>query len=474
MTTFQYKAYSKNPEVNYYAETLLTELLATYQRKPGEKRQNALRKWMKVAVAGLYLAGCYQKNTVQITTGRNIYHGKDQRSPLHHPALLIIFEWLIEAGYLTKVREAHQADGVHWVPATYELSRKWLDVCCLVSPVTAKKEAIIKRITRNPAAPAVELRQYGKRLPLKPHPEKSMWIARVKAYNNRLTKHEFRINRELLAPVLLSITRIFSDGSYNKGGRYYSNFQQFKSQLRLLTTIDGEAVAEIDYKSLLPSLLYQRAGLPEPKEDAYTIAGYPRKLVKKAFNILINRKKPAPATHSLVYFLNKDKEVRETVGQPINATYCEDLETALRAHHKDIDHYFCSGVGLELQHHDSQLCSHILDYFLTQTKDSLIVPVHDSFICKQSELPILAEAIRYAEATVARALNTACREPLLETEVIKVSEGYEQLLDTAFGGRISTNIAEEDAINSYLYKELPEIGDIYQDVDADGDIIGTE
>jgi hypothetical protein len=197
-------------------------------------------------------------------------------------------------------------------------------------------------------------------------------------------------------------------------------------------------------------------------------------VVKKAFNILINRKKPAPATHSLIYFLNKDKEVRELVGQPIKAPYCEELEAAIRAHHKDIEHYFCSGVGLELQHHDSQLCSHILDYFLTQTEGSLIVPVHDSFICKQSELPILAEAIKYAEATVARALNTAFREPLLEAEVITASEGYEQLLDTAFGSRISTCIAEEDAINSYLHKELPEIGDIYLDVDADGDVIGTE
>ncbi len=418
MTGFQYKAYSDHPEVNFYAETLLTELIDSYQRKPNEKRRKLMRKWMRVAVAGLYLAGCYQRNSVQITRSRNLYHGKDQRSVLHHAELLIIFEWLIKAGYLNKIKEAHQADGIHWVPATYELSRKWLDVCCLISPVAAKREAIIQSITRNLAAPPVELREDGKRIRLKPHPAKFIWTARVKAYNRRLTRHEFRVKGELLSPLLLSLTRIFSDASYERGGRYYSNFQQFKSQLRLMLTIDGEPVSEIDYKSLHPSLLYQRAGLPEPKEDAYTITGYPRKVVKKAFNILINRKKPAPATHSLIYFLNKDKEVRELVGQPIKAPYCEELEAAIRAHHKDIEHYFCSGVGLELQHHDSQLCSHILDYFLTQTEGSLIVPVHDSFICKQSELPILAEAIKYAEATVARALNTAFREPLLEAEVI--------------------------------------------------------
>ncbi len=153
MTGFQYKAYSDHPEVNFYAETLLTELIDSYQRKPNEKRRKLMRKWMRVAVAGLYLAGCYQRNSVQITRSRNLYHGKDQRSVLHHAELLIIFEWLIKAGYLNKIKEAHQADGIHWVPATYELSRKWLDVCCLISPVAAKREAIIQSITRNLAAP---------------------------------------------------------------------------------------------------------------------------------------------------------------------------------------------------------------------------------------------------------------------------------------------------------------------------------
>lgn len=473
MAAFQYKAYSNNPEVSAYAKILLDEMLSEYQRRPNKDNQKLRLKWMKVAVAGLYLAGCYQRNTVQITTSRNTYHGKTQRSPLHHAELLRIFEWLIKFGYLLKVRDAHQVDGKRWVPATYELSRKWLDVCCLVSPITAKKEAIIKSITRNPAAPFVELRKDGKRLTLKSHPEKFIWNARLKAYNRRLTNHEFRIKGEPLAPELLSLTRIFSDGSYSRGGRYYSNFQQFKSQLRLLLTIDGEEVAEIDYKSLHPSLLYQQAGLIEPEVDAYTISGYPRKLVKKAFNILINRSKPAPATSSLVYFLNKDREVREMVQQPINATYCQALEVAIRKHHRQIEHFFCTSVGLELQHHDSQLCSHILDYFLVKT-DRIVISVHDSYLCKQSDMPLLAEAIKYAEATVARAMNTPVREPLLDAEVINVSENYDQLLSDAFGNRIESKITGEEAINSYLHDELTEITDINEAVEDSEGAEGSE
>lgn len=468
MSTFQYKAYSDHPEIQTYSLILFDEYLNSYTRKPGKDRQKKILKCLKVAIAGLYLAGCYQRNTAQITTSRNTYHGKDQRSPLHHPELLRVFQWLIESGYLTKAREAHQTDGKHWVPATYELSRKWLDVCCLVSPIAAKKEAILKSITRNPAAPVVELRQNGKRLPLARHPELSIWKKRVKAYNKRLTEHEFRIKGDLLAPELLSLTRIYSNGSYSHGGRYYSNFQQFKSQLRLLLTIDSEPVAEIDYKSLHPSLLYQRAGLPEPNVDAYTIVGYPRKLVKKAFNILINRSQPAPATGSLIYFLNKDREMREMVQQPINTSYCEALEAAIREHHRQIDHFFCTGVGLELQHHDSQLCSHILDYFLVKT-ESIVISIHDSYLCKQSDLPHLAEAMKYAESAVSRAMNAPVREPLLDAEVINVSENYDQLLTDAFGNRIESKTTAEEPISSYLHDELTEITNIYEAVeDSEG------
>ena len=480
MPLFEYRAYSKHPAISKQAKVLVEEMLTSYRRKPSAVRRSGLTKWMKTAVAALYLIGGYQKGDVQIPMGRNLYKGGTRRSPMYQDELYDCLKWLINSGYAEMTKPAHQNKTGRWTPAAYRLTRKWLDVAVHFCPYQARQEQIIESIIRNPDAPLIELRKDGKRMRLNHHPEKWLWLNRIKSYNSRLESHQFKLNGELLAPVILSLTRIFNDGSFNRGGRYYSTFQGFKSQLRLFLTIDNEPVIEVDYKGLHPSLLYQRAGLQEPLKDAYTIDGYPRKLVKKAFNILINRKKPAPATNSLIFYLNKNTQQyvddKYPTAPTVDKAYCLALEQAIRDHHKSIEHFFCTGVGLELQNHDSLLCSSVFDYFLVKT-DSIVLAVHDSFIVKQSDIPHLAEAIRYAEMTVAKQLNTAYREPELESEVTTETAQYSELLSSAFGDSINTRyIAEEsirvDNLNQQL--ELMEDDDVLSLADEDADAVEEE
>ena len=446
-------------------------MLKDYRRKPPKARISSLTKWMKTAVAALYLIGGYQKGDVQIPTGRNHYHGATRRSPMYQSELLDCLQWLIKNGYLEKTKSAHQSESGKWTPASYRLTRKWLDIAVQFCPYQTRQEQILKTITRNPEAPLIELRKDGKRMRLNHHPEKWIWLDRIAAYNERLESHEILLNGEVIPPIVFSLTRIFNDGVFTRGGRYYSTFQGFKSQLRLLLTIDCEPVVEVDYKGLHPSLLYQRAGLREPTVDAYTIEGYPRKLVKKAFNILINRKKPAPATGSLIFYLNKNKKEYVDDQHPLPPTidkpYCEALEKAIGDHHKPIEQFFCTGIGLELQNHDSLLCSSVFDYFLIKT-DSIVLAVHDSFIVKQSDMHHLAEALKHAEFEVSRKLNKPYREPELEAEVIKQLPTYDQLLISAFGKTIPTKtIPEELILNKYLNQELELLEDIQSLADAD-------
>ena len=477
MPLFEYRAYSKHPAISMQAKVLVEEMLTGYRRKPSATRRSSLTKWMKTAVAALYLIGGYQKGDVQIPMGRNHYKGSTRRSPMYQDELYDCLKWLVKSGYAEMTNPAHQNETGKWTPAAYRLTRKWLDVAVQFCPYQARQEQIIQSITRNPDAPLIELRKDGKRMRLNHHPEKWLWLNRIKSYNSRLESHQFRQNGELLPPVIFSLTRIFNDGSFNRGGRYYSTFQGFKSQLRLFITIDNEPVVEVDYKGLHPSLLYQRAGLPEPTQDAYTIDGYPRKLVKKAFNILINRKKPAPATGSLIFYLNKNKQqyVDEKcpIAPTINKEYCVALEKAIRDHHKSIEHFFCTGIGLELQNHDSLLCSHIFDYFLFKT-DSIVLAVHDSFIVKQSDIPHLAEAIRYAEVTVAKELNTTYREPELETEIVTQIDNFDQLMTSAFGSSLDIKYTPESLISELLdnlTQELELAEDVLSFADADADAV---
>lgn len=471
MPLFEYRAYSKHPVIKLQAQALIEEMLRDYRRKPSRARRSSLTKWMKTAIAALYFIGGYQRGDVQIPTGRNHYHGSTRRSPMYQSELLECLRWLIKQGYLEQTKPAHQNEAGKWTPASYRLSRKWFDIAKHFCPYRERQEQIIQSITRNPEAPLIELRRDGKRMRLNQHPEKWLWLDRIEAYNKRLELHKIRLNRELIPPVVFSLTRIFNDGVFTRGGRYYSTFQGFKSQLRLLLTIDDEPVVEVDYKGLHPSLLYQRAGLPEPSVDAYTIEGYPRKLVKKAFNILINRKKSAPATSSLIFYLNKNKKeyVDDMHPQPpiIDKPYCEALEKAIRDHHKPIEQFFCSGIGLELQNHDSHLCGSIFDYFLVKT-DSIVLAVHDSFIVKQSDMHHLAVALKYAEFDVSKQLNYPFREPELEAEVATLLPNYDELLFAAFGQTIATKTTAEEAIlKEYLNQELELLDDIQSLADAD-------
>jgi hypothetical protein len=368
--------------------------------------------------------------SVLIALNKNHYNGKSRISPVLQPALLEVFQWLIRERYLEQVSSETFVDG-RWRPRSYRLTRRYLDLA-IEHPPDFNSPEILSSLGRNGFAPLVELRIKGRQVRLRPSAEKDLTLMRLKAYDNRLKNHRFELAGKVVPSFAFSLTRIYT-GDYEHGGRYYSLFQQQPSQVRLHLFIDGEPTAEVDYKGLHPSLLYQREGLKAPP-DPYEIPGgnWPRSMVKKAFQVLVNRSKPAPAAPSLVYWLNEHRRK----GKPdpadwqgrfesINLDLCERLESTLYEHYKPISHYFCTGVGLELQHYDSQIVSHVLDYFLVKTS-SVVIPIHDSFLVKQSELPPLAEALRYAEVVQARACNLEYREPLLSAEVINESEHYDR------------------------------------------------
>ncbi len=311
-------------------------------------------------------------------------------------------------------------------PATYQLSRKWLDMAMLFPPPPPGS------IIRNRDSPFIELRDKdGKALPLTNHPEIWLWEKRLKAYDDRTQRHAFERLGVRLDPAMFSLTRIFSRSSYEKGGRYYSAFQQWPSLQRQQLMIDGKPVVEIDYKSLHPSLLYQAVGRECP-QDSYTIAGFDRPTVKRAFNILINRSKPENCWRSFVYFLGITKEPAMV------------LEQALRSLHSPIERFFGTGKGLELQHFDSLLCEAVIDYMMTQA-NSIVVPVHDSFIVKETDLESLSEALEYAESEAAKKTGRKPRNlVLLESAALGKGAFTDQALRNALPGIEKTTWTEVD------------------------------
>jgi hypothetical protein len=326
---FNYRGYSDHPHIKAQAEHLVSEMLAQRRRQPSAEIRSNYVKWMTTALAGLQLSGAYEREQVYITLNRNHYSGRTRRNPVYQPALLKCFEWLKRSGYLTltKNHSFNAATGFAR-PATYQLSSKWLDMAIRFPPPPPGS------ILRNRECPFIELRgDDGRMLPHRIHTDYPRWEQQLKAYDHRTRDHVFEHLGVRQEPAIFSLTRIFSRGSYDKGGRYYSAFQQWPSLRRQQLMIDGKETVEVDYKSLHPSLLYQRIGASMP-DDPYTLEGFDRGTVKRAFSILINRSKPDDCWKSFCYFLRLKKEPAMV------------LEEALRALHSPVERFFGTGIGL--------------------------------------------------------------------------------------------------------------------------------
>jgi len=71
--------------------------------------------------------------------------------------------------------------------------------------------------------------------------------------------------------------------------------------------------------------------------------------------------------------------------------------------------------------------SHVIDYFMVKT-DSVVIPIHDSFLVKQRDLSDLIEAIHYAEVLLAKEINRSIRVPQLKIEASRLEPSYSETI----------------------------------------------
>jgi len=162
--------------------------------------------------------------------------------------------------------------------------------------------------------------------------------------------------------------RVFNNGSFDQGGRFYGGWWQgIPSRYRRYITIDEHATREFDYSNLHAAMLYAREGLALP-DDAYALPGISaeyRKLIKKSFFKLINA-----GPHQAV-------QAPRGSALPPGWTWAQ-LQAAIKEKHAPIRTYFNSGAGISLQRLDSEIAELIMIRMME--KETLVLPVHDSFI----------------------------------------------------------------------------------------------
>jgi hypothetical protein len=179
------------------------------------------------------------------------------------------------------------------------------------------------------------------------------------------------------------LVRIFNRGSFRTGGRFYrASYQRLGKNLRKQLTIDGCPIVECDYSALHPRLLYHWARLEAP-ETLYEVEGFDRDKLKRAFNIALNAEDREQAEFALAE--KHFKGDLEPAGKYLDAAM---------ARHPLIADKFFTGVGLRLQHLDSDIANDVLRAFVARKKPILVE--HDSFLVKAEDEPMLIEAMTQA------------------------------------------------------------------------------
>jgi hypothetical protein len=207
--------------------------------------------------------------------------------------------------------------------------------------------------------------------------------------------------------------RVFNNGSFNEGGRFYGGWwQNVPSAYRKFITINGHATSEYDYSHLHPAMLYAEAGLPL-RHDAYEIEGieptkHNRKLIKTSFLKLINAQKGQRI----------DRPRNEAL--PEGWTW-EDIQKAIIEKHEPIKHNFRSGVGLKLQKRGAEIAKTVMMRMMK--RDIVVLPVHDSFITYHELRSDLEKEMRRAyKEQVGKGIGIKADESLVDSYVSELDD----------------------------------------------------
>jgi hypothetical protein len=179
--------------------------------------------------------------------------------------------------------------------------------------------------------------------------------------------------------------RIFNDGRFDRGGRFYGGWWQSLGKCeRANVHIDGEKIVELDFSGMHPRLCYALSGRPlETEVDPYAVPGFERdnlrELVKRGFGQLLN---------------GTAKTARPPAGckdqLPKGASW-KQLLAAIEGHHHEMRDWLRVRRGLELQALDAAIAEQVLTFLAHQGIPCL--PVHDSFLVARSHEAILGQTM---------------------------------------------------------------------------------
>lgn len=200
----------------------------------------------------------------------------------------------------------------------------------------------------------------------------------------RKTDHHWIVDDNQVIPGPPHLRRVFSRGSFKKGGRAYGWYQVLPSRYRAIMTINGEAVLEPDFAQLHAQIIYALRGIPLDG-DAYETGEFSRDQGKMAFNVAVNARSPRAAIGALMQNLKLEKRAARKL-----------LQSIIQKHKAIVD-VFCSDLGVCLMKIDSDI---IIDAMLRCVASGIAaLPIHDSIAVRARDADQTAEIMMAAFAT---------------------------------------------------------------------------
>jgi hypothetical protein len=229
-------------------------------------------------------------------------------------------------------------------------------------------------------------------------------------------------NREPIDFSNRCLKRIFGMGNYHNGGRFYGGWwQHVPSEYRKHIEIEGMVTVELDYSTMAPAMLYAQKNA-RPPQDAYTVPEWDysvlaedgfRKIVKKAFNQLLNSKessrnpnqwrrfapelKPEILPNDWLNLSPFQRNVlkREEFERLTGKDYSKLLADLMNFHAPIQDLFFSQNWGM-IQFLDSSIAEKVMIKMLDHTPAVTVLPIHDSFIARKGMERVLEEKMREA------------------------------------------------------------------------------
>lgn len=200
--------------------------------------------------------------------------------------------------------------------------------------------------------------------------------------------------------------RIFSRGSFDKGGRFYGGWwQRCPKDWRAAIFMNDQPVTEVDYSGLHMVMLYANKGIDywtKIGTDPYevTVAAYgpdpvPRSICKLLTLVAVNAKDATTACQAFRYEAETRSDEKRMKDKMLLA-----ILDGLKAKHAPIADMFANDAGIDLMNQDSRITELVLKWFTDEGVP--VLPIHDSYIVP---LTVEAELIRQMEASFAKVMG---------------------------------------------------------------------